>query len=245
MGSMSDLMIELENEKADQWIRDRLEDEDVDEESEEYKDLADEYSNLQEYLREQFEFEEDLKWLKKNDSSTIHRLFLEEISELEKLIINNPLKTKPYIMYRMTYAHSVSLLEAFLGDTVKSLVNDNDRFFVNSFKIAELKNVKYTLEFLATTESNPRALAIKELSKILYHNMPKVKIIFETILGKKIELNISEVDKITKIRHDIVHRNGKNKEGNPIYLDQKDITDMFLEIKSLANELQKIVNKND
>jgi hypothetical protein len=244
MGRMSDLMIEHENENADQWIRDRLEDEDADEESEEYKDLADEYSNLQDHLRDQFEFEEDLKWLQKNDSSTIHRLFLEEISELEKLIINNPLKTKPYIMYRMTYAHSVSLLEAFLGDTVKSLVNDNDRFFVNSFKIAELKNAKYTLEFLATTESNPKVLAIKELSKILYHSMPKVKIIFETVLGNKIKLNMSEVDKITKIRHDIVHRNGKTKEGNPIYLDQKDISNMFVEIKSFANELQKIVNKN-
>ncbi|RBP78463.1 hypothetical protein DET47_109145 [Shewanella putrefaciens] len=55
-------------------------------------------------------------------------------------------------MYRMTYAHSVSLLEAFLGETVKSLVNNNDRFFVNSFKIEELKNAKYTLEFLAVTE---------------------------------------------------------------------------------------------
>ncbi|WP_065204310.1 HEPN domain-containing protein [Shewanella woodyi] len=244
MGRMSDLMIELENEKADQWIRDRLEDEDSDEESEEYKELADEYSNLQEHLREQFEFEEDLKWLKKNDSSTFHRLFLEEISELEKLIIKKPLKAKPYMMYRMTYAHSVSLLEAFIGETVKSLVNENDRFFVNSFKIAELKNAKYTLEFLATTESNPKALAIKELSKILYHSMPKVKVIFETILGNKINLNISEVDKITKIRHDIVHRNGKNKEGEPVYLDQNDIVSMFEEIKSFANDLQKIINKN-
>lgn len=243
MGSMSDLMIDLDNERIDQWIRGRLEDEDVDEESEEYKELADEYSNLQEYLRDQFEFEEDLKWLKKNDSSTFHRLFLEEISELEKLIVKNPLKDKPYIMYRMTYAHSVSLLEAFLGDTVKSLVNDNDYFFVNSREIAELKNAKYTLEFLATTESNPRALAIKELSKILYHSMPKVKKIFETILGNKISLNISEVDKITKVRHDIVHRNGRTQEGDPIYLDQNDIINMFNEIKNFANELQRIINK--
>ncbi|MCU8003150.1 MULTISPECIES: hypothetical protein [unclassified Shewanella] len=244
MGRMSDLMIELENEKADQWIRDRLEDKDADEESEEYRDLADEYFNLQEHLRDQFEFEEDLKWLQKNDSSTLYRLFLEEIRELEKLIVNNPLKTKPYIMYRMTYAHSVSLLEAFLGETVKSLVNNNDRFFVNSFKIEELKNAKYTLEFLAVTKSNPKALAIKELSKILYHSMPKVKVIFETILGNKIDLNISEVDKITKIRHDIVHRNGKTKESNPIYLDQQAIFNMFVDIKKFANELQEIVNKN-
>lgn len=243
MGSMSDLMIDLDNERIDQWIRDRLEGDDVDEESEEYKELADEYYNLQEHLRDQFEFEEDQKWLQKNDSSTFHRLFLEEINELEKLVIKNPLKDKPYIMYRMTYAHSVSLLEAFLGDTVKSLVNNNDCFFVNSRKIAELKNARYTLDYLATTESNPKALAIKELSKILYHRMPKVKIIFETILGKKISLKISEVDKITKIRHDIVHRNGKTKEGNPTYLDQNDLINMFNEIKNFANELQRIINK--
>ena len=42
MGSMSDLMIDLDNERIDRWIKDRLGD-DVDEESEEYGELVEEY----------------------------------------------------------------------------------------------------------------------------------------------------------------------------------------------------------
>jgi hypothetical protein len=243
MGSMSDLMIDLDNERIDRWIKDRLGD-DVDEESEEYGELVEEYYNLQEHLREQYEFEEDLEWLKKNDSSIIHRNYIEELAELEKFVTTNPLKNKPYIGYRMAYAHAVTLLEGFLGDTIKSLINENNIYFSNSRKIDELKSAKYSLDYLITSESNPKNLAIKELSKILYHNIPKAKRIFEIVLDKKLNIKISGIVKITDIRHDIVHRNGKTKDGTPLYLDQSDVMSMLNDVKKFVDDLQRVINNN-
>ncbi|WP_101756625.1 HEPN domain-containing protein [Oceanicoccus sp. KOV_DT_Chl] len=245
MGGMSDLMIEQDNERIDKWIRERLGDENIDEESDEYRELADEYYFLQEHLREQYEFEEDLKWLKENDSSAIHRYFFGELEELERLVKKNISIDKPYLIYRMTYAHAVTLLEVFLSDTVKSLVNEKLTYFENARKIDELKNAKYSLDFLAKNESNPRNIAIKELSKILYHNIPKVKRMLEIILGQRVDIDISKLSKITNIRHDIVHRNGKTTEGNPIYLDQSDLLEMIGEIKIFAKELQKKIIQQD
>jgi hypothetical protein len=243
MGKMSDLMIDLDNERIDRWITERLGD-DVDGESEEYGELAEEYYNLQEHLREQFEFEEDLEWLKRNDSSIIHRNYIEELTELEKFVKTNPLKDKPYIGYRMAYAHAVALLEGFLGDTVKSLVNENNIYFTNSRKVAELKSAKYSLDDLVASESNPKNLAIKELSKILYHNIPKAKRIFEIVLDKKLNIKISDIVKITNIRHDIVHRNGKTKDGDPLYLDQSDVMSMLKDVKKFVDELQRAISKS-
>jgi hypothetical protein len=243
MGKMSDLMIDLDNERIDRWITERLGD-DVDGESEEYGELAEEYYNLQEHLREQFEFEEDLEWLKRNDSSIIHRNYIEELTELEKFVKTNPLKDKPYIGYRMAYAHAVALLEGFLGDTVKSLVNENSIYFTNSRKVAELKSAKYSLDDLVASESNPKNLAIKELSKILYHNIPKAKRIFEIVLDKKLNIKISDIVKITNIRHDIVHRNGKTKDGDPLYLDQSDVMSMLKDVKKFVDELQRAISKS-
>ena len=242
MGKISELMLEKQNELADEWIRERLEDENSNEESEEYQQLAMEYSNLQDYLGEQAEFVAELHWLKENGSSIIHKHFLEELEELKNLE-GTTSTTKTYLINRMTYAYAVTLLEAFLGDTVKSLVSENEIFFKNSLQIDELKNAKYSLAFLSEKEINAKGLAIKELSNINYHNIPKVKRIFEKILGKRIGIDISELVKITILRHDIVHRNGKTKEGTQIHLNSNDILKMISHIEKFSKELQLLINE--
>lgn len=239
---MSELMIKMQNERADEWIRERLEDKNADEESEEYQEIATEYSHLQDCLAEQEEFDAELQWLKVNGSSILHKNFLEELEELKK-IEETTSTTRTYLINRMTYSYAVTLLEAFLGDTVKSLVSENEVFFTNSRKINELNKVRYSLEFLSTNELDAKGLAIRELSNILYHKMSKVKNIFEIILDTKVDIDISAVDKITKVRHDIVHRNGKTKEGESIYLNSDDILKMISHIEKFSNELQVLINE--
>jgi len=242
MGRMSELMIEIQNEHADEWIKERLDNENASEESEEYLELATEYSNLQDYLADQAEFDAELRWLKENGSSIIHKHFLEELEELKK-IEETTSTTRTYLINRMTYAYAVTLLEAFLGDTAKSLISENEIFFTNSRKINELKKVRYSLEFLSTNEVDAKSLAIRELSNITYHNIPKVKNIFETILGTRINIDISELIKITKVRHDIVHRNGKTKESESIHLNSDDMLEMISHIENFSNELQVLINE--
>ena len=244
MGRMSDLMIDMQNEQADLWIRERLEDQNVDEDSEEYRELAEEYSNLQDFLWEQAEFEEDLKWLKENGSSIVHKNFIEEINGLKSVLKSANTLNKPYMIYRMAYAHSVTLLEAFLSDTVKALISESENMFMRSIGIEELKKARYSLEFLAQNNVEPKSLAIKELSRILYHNIPKVKKMFEIILNHKVEIDISKVVKITKVRHDIVHRNGMTSDGDSIMLTEKDIIEAINNIELFSNELEKIITSN-
>ncbi|BCV46187.1 hypothetical protein TUM17379_32050 [Shewanella algae] len=234
-------MIEMENERADLWIRERLNDEDADEDSEEYQQLAEEYSNLQEFLREQAEFEEELNWLRENGSSIIHKNFIEEINGLKSVLKSANVSNKPYMIYRMTYAHSVTLLEAFLGDTIKALVSESNDNFMRSMGIDELKKARYSLEFLALNNVDAKSLAIKELSKILYHNIPKVKKMFEVILNQDIPIDISKVVQITKTRHDIVHRNGMTHDGEAIILTDHDICEAIDFIEEFSNELQKSI----
>ena len=188
------------------------------------------------------ELEAELHWLKENGSSTIHEHFLEELNELKKIEETN-LATRDYLINRMTYAYAVTLLEAFLGDTAKSLVSESEVFFTNSQQIDELKKARYSLEYLSKNEMDAKGLAIIELSNILYHNIPKVKRIFEIILGTTINVDISELNKIMKVRHDIVHRNGKTKEGVRIDLSNDDILQIISHIESFSNELQGFINK--
>jgi hypothetical protein len=240
MGGMSDLMIEMDNEKADEWVLKRLGG-NASEDSEEYKELLDDYFGLQDYLREEAEFRGELEWLKENGSSIIHQHFLGDLAELRLLAKAKNLFQEDMI-YRMVYSHAVTLLEAFLGDTIKSLVNESPKFFKNSRKIDELRKVKYSLEYLADTDLDAKGLTIKELSNILYHNIPKVKIMFELVLGQSIDIDISELNRIIKVRHDIVHRNGKTKDGEYISINLSDLFEMIDHLETFSNELQGVIS---
>ncbi|MCD1598215.1 hypothetical protein [Rheinheimera aquimaris] len=244
MGRMSDLMIDMANESADDWINERLEDKNADEDSEEYRYWADQYYALQEHLHGQAELEFELKWLKEHGSSEIHKIFIEELHELKKIIGTRGSVNKPYLILRMAYSYAVTLLETFLSDSIKSLVTSDDKFFKNALKVDELSKAKYSLEFLALNEMNAKGLAVKELSSILYHNIPKVIRTYEAVLGKRLNIDMSQVDVITKIRHDIVHRNGKTKDGTLVHIDEEKILASIESIEIFAKELQLVINKN-
>lgn len=60
------------------------------------------------------------------------------------------------------------------------------------------------------------------MREIIYHHLPRVKNIYKSTLD--IDLgNISELMECISIRHDIVHRNGKDKDGNLQNINKEDI----------------------
>lgn len=47
---------------------------------------------------------------------------------------------------------------------------------------------------------------------------------------------------IIAIRHDIAHRNGKTKDGDPLYISKEDLLAMIAHIELFSNVLQKQIN---
>ncbi|KOE77248.1 hypothetical protein ACS91_27455, partial [Vibrio parahaemolyticus] len=76
LSSTKDYLFEMQELHADEWIRERLSDDSLDEDSEEYQELEEEYSNYQEHLREEAEWQAELRWLKDNGSSNMYNIFI-------------------------------------------------------------------------------------------------------------------------------------------------------------------------
>jgi len=242
VSSTKDYLFQVQADRADKWIRERLIDKDADEESEEYQELERNYLDLQEYLANQAEFKAELEWLRNTGSSIHHKSFIDQLSVLKNIVENTGSDGK-YIILKMSYAYAVTLLESYLGDTAKSLISESDQYFKNAISnVDELKKAKYSLEFLADSKVDAIGLAIKELSQILYHNIPKVKCVFEGILATQLDIEIGHLNKITAIRHDIAHRNGQTKEGVPISITSEVVLEMIKEIEGFANVLQRQIN---
>lgn len=250
MSSIKNHLFEIEEERANEWIRQRLSDDNVDEDSEEWQQLAQEYSDYQNHLWEEAEWDAELKWLKENGSSTIHWNFVTELDALKVMVASN-LQDSPTFLFmvnsniviKMSYAYAVTLMEAFLSDTLKALITERSNCLENAIKnVEEVIKARYSISELASTDLNICSLVLKKISEILFHNIPKVKKVYEEVLGKKLVIDISNVSQITSLRHDIVHRNGYTKDQKPITLTIEDFYQAIDDIKIFASDLQKQIN---
>lgn len=97
---------------------------------------------------------------------------------------------------------------------------ENKRKFVENFK--DFENIKISIADIYKNTENIELRIKKTLREIIYHHLPRVKNIYKSTLD--IDLgNISELMECISIRHDIVHRNGKDKDGNLQNINKEDI----------------------
>lgn len=243
MGRVKEYMFELREAEADAWARSRLDNEDVDEESEEYQSAVQDYWDWQEYLSDKAEFEAELEWLKDTGSYHIHQGFIRQLDELKKFAEDGE-GAFGAMKAKMVFSHSVTLLETYLSDTSKMLISSSDAFFENALRnVDELKGAKYSLASLAAEPLTPRERAMKELGKILYHNLRKVKRVIEGTLGTRVEVDIGFLVGVVMKRHDIVHRNGRTNDGGITDVSLEECLTVIDEMKTFSGSLQRRINE--
>ncbi len=234
----------VQDEEMDDWIREQLQDQEADENTEGWSELEEEYARLQENLRDFYEYEAELEWYENNSYSEMHDQFILEIIGLKEILESTVQSGHEQTTYKMIYAHSVTLLESFLGDTIKSLIISNEKFFSNAAtNVDELKKARFSLSDIAKQRDGVVGLAVIKLSEVLYHNIPKVKRIYESVLGESLDTDIGKIDQITSTRHDIVHRNGKTTDGEKIEISKEIVEVAIQDIESFVNSLQTSINR--
>jgi hypothetical protein len=247
MSSIKNHWFDTQEAKKEEWIRDRIEDEEMDEYSDEWQELSDEYDDIEEESRNQAELEEELHWLETRTYTDEYVKFNKEISKLKEMLDKIVTFEFKDTICKMSYAHSVTLLESYLGDTLKLLILKYPKFLDNAIKNVDgLKKARFSLTQIHESPNGIISFVLPEISRYLYHNIPKVINIYEAVLGCKLKLDISAVDSITNIRHDIVHRDAKTQDGNVLNIDdfvaKKAVTDIEVFVKELQKKIYEIIN---
>lgn len=148
--------------------------------------------------------------------------FNEQMSTLIKELPENPSDSN----IKMAYSFSVTLMETCLSDMIKSLILSDEHYLKNAIEnVEELAKMKLPLKEVYFNPDIVKKVVIKTFSDYLYHNIEKIIPIYSAVLGEEtpedVKNKMAGIIKITKIRHDIVHRNGADKEGNPRQLNQQ------------------------
>jgi hypothetical protein len=162
-------------------------------------------------------------WEEPEPPENAFSVFLQSHRETWNMLKENALPaTGSSLMNRMVFAHQISAMEAFLADTViihvttkpdalKRLLEEDD----------DLKKEKFNLAEIAADPNLVRKAVLEHLRSLMYHNIARVRVLYQTVLNIDLFKLLSKDDLGTLMRavvyrHDCVHRNGHTKEGEKL-----------------------------
>ncbi len=144
----------------------------------------------------------------------LNRTFSDELTNLR--VLNNLEVTDANArrtLKRQIYVGTIVCLETYLSDAFINTVLSNKEYieyFFCSFK--DFENKKFGMNELFKKVDQAEKIAKKAMLEVIYHNLPKVKNMYKATLDISFP-DISKVQNDIVNRHDLVHRNGKTKEG--------------------------------
>lgn len=173
-------------------------------------------------------------------NTEFYHTFSNEISSLRKL---NSLSIADFnaqrTLKRQIFISAVTCLETYLSDAFINTVLSNQTYlksFFSSFK--DFKDRKLGLDELFSYVDKAEEIAKKAMLEVIYHNLPKVSNMYKSTFDIGFP-NFSEIQRDIVTRHDLVHRNGKTKEGEEISVDESVVNSVICRIKNFVDELDR------
>ena len=164
--------------------------------------------------------------------------FQEEIENRERLneteLEDKSLET---ILKRQIFSGVIGTLETFLSDTFINLTIDNDEYFRNFVEsYPDFRQRKFELRHLYVEQDRIKETGKKIMIDIIYHDLPKISKMYASTF--KIEFpSIGPLMKSILTRHDLVHRNGKTKDGTDVLIDKAAITDLIAKVRPFVADI--------
>jgi hypothetical protein len=162
-------------------------------------------------------------------------VFMDAILDIEKLSNINPKEPYTNKYFQLLYANVITSLEAYLLDTFILVISKKEEFKLSLLsEIKEFKEDKYTLKDISSKEFNVDNIIRERLFNISWHNISKANSMYKSVLKIDFPPEKTEIYKAVNIRHDIVHRNGKDKTDNEIHISKTDLLNLKKNVESFV-----------
>lgn len=144
------------------------------------------------------------------------------------------------LVNRMIFSHQITAMEAYLADKLINAIEADAGAFQRLInKDVDLAKEKFTLAEISKDKTLVERKVREHLRSIQYHNLAKVDALYDITLGICI-LNLAQekaaLFRTVTLRHDCVHRNGFDKDGNELKVftkrfvqDTADLIKVFVE----------------
>ena len=142
------------------------------------------------------------------------------------------------------YIGCIACLEDYLSTTlIREVLNNDDNFkkFVKTFK--GIEKIRFNLNDIFYELEKIRDVVKKVLLDLIYHDLPKISGIYKDSLAIEFP-DYSMLMKCIKTRHDMVHRNGKTKEGVIINIEKSDVDDLLTEVYEFSSFIESKIDSS-
>jgi hypothetical protein len=185
--------------------------------------------------------EDDSLWDAISANADAQGTFAGAIATIREIMEIAPLPVAERI-HALLYANAITALEVYLADTfINKVVGDEEslrKFFAGTNGVTK-KNVR--LEAFPNRES-AIASAKTALMKISWHNLERAESLYRETLGITFPEAVAALDPAIAIRHDIIHRNGKTKEGIAHKLTAQTVEDVITAAGVLVETVEREYN---
>lgn len=150
-------------------------------------------------------------------------------------------------LLRLLYANCITALETYLSDSFINRVL-NDDALMQKFLDSNPDLAKQTVRLndVLRVASQLRAQVKRYLLDVVWHNLAKVQAMYRDTLRIEFAEALPAVARALPRRHDIVHRNGRDKDGNDIRVSRADVRELVEAIRSLGVAIDvQLTGRND
>ncbi|MFK5977049.1 MAG: hypothetical protein QM493_11150 [Sulfurovum sp.] len=144
--------------------------------------------------------------------------------------------------FNMLYSSVITSLETYLSDALKFNLSNKEEFlikFVETFQ--DFKNVKCEFNDIFNLCNSIENTVEEGLRSLLYHNLGKIKGIYKSTFDINFK-PIGELMQSISIRHDLVHRNGKDKNGVIHDIKKEDIVQLCEKVTIFISNIEEQFN---
>ena len=164
--------------------------------------------------------------------------FTTSIANIRKLVKTPVDPAEEQFFRRMLYASVITALETYLSDRFVSSITNNPeklRKFVETFPRFQKESIKVSDTF-KKSGSLEREVKLILLGEILWHRLIVVANMFKATFGVDFPdpKALVELLRAVEVRHDLVHRSGKNKDGVEHAITPEDIEKIVVESETLV-----------
>lgn len=187
-------------------------------------------------------------------------IFQENLNKIEQLInvknVNIDNVELQSFLCNLLYANVITCLETYLSDTFIQITVKENRFIKTyisksgKFSEKSKKSELYTEIFDEIKHSNNLTLdrflvkkCIDDIKNVTFHNIKTASKLYKEVLGIKFPQNPSEIYKAVDIRHDLIHRNGKDKNDKGISIEYMELIDLIKNVNNFVDTIQKETEK--
>ena len=180
------------------------------------------------------------------------RININKIKQLISINIGTSNKTMQDYLRQLLYINVITILEAYLSETFIEITISNKKFLNKYIKNSNnFSKQKETLTELYTElynkyDSNTMDIeryvknkCMADMRHITFHNLKVAGKLYLNVLGVEFPKEMQNIYKAVDIRHDLVHRNGKDKDDNEISISLNDLEKLIKDILVFVVEIRK------